>query len=489
MMPSGAENARSGHAIEPFHLVTAALLVLVALWMAEPVLWVFALVPRGYSEGWNAMVALRAMSDLPLYPQDQTLHTNNYPPLSFYLVGALGALVGDNIVAGRIVSLVGTVAIAGEIALTMRLLGAMWPVGTFAGLLFVGGAIGLDDRPIGGNEPHMLAHAVMLAGLVVLLARQDSRAHVVGAAVLMVVAGLIKHSLLGLPLAVTVWLLLNDRRAFGVWLAAASAASASALALLWLLYGASAFDNLLSERSYSLLRMMRATRSALQALQIPLAGSLFLMAVQPRDARIQLVGLYVAGSMLVTVVLVGGAGTGLNLFFDPMIALSLAAGLLLQRAGRWVAAETISPSRVRAALAAVLILGMALNLPGDPVRALLDPSRMGEAEAATRADVAFVAGLEGPVLCESLALCYWAGKKLEVDTFNARQGFLARRHDEQVLLDLLASGAFAAVQLTDNDPGRDDERISPAFMDSLHRHYRLARTSPNGAFFVPRSVR
>jgi hypothetical protein len=288
---------------------------------------------------------------------------------------------------------------------------------------------------------------------------------------------------------VTVWLLLNDRRAFGIWLAAASAASASALALLWLLYGASAFDNMLSARSYSLLWARKATKSALQALQIPLAGALFLVAVRPRDRAVQLVGLYVAGSMLVTVVLVGGAGTGLNLFFDPMIALSLAAGLLLQRAGCWVAAETVSPSTVRAALAAILIFGIGLNLPGDPIRALLDPSRMRAAEAATRADVAFVGGLEGRVLCETLALCYWAGKDLEVDTFNARQGFLARSHDEQVLLDLLASGAFAAVQLADDDPERDDERISPAFMDSLHRHYRLARTSPNGAFFVPRSVR
>jgi hypothetical protein len=224
-------------------------------------------------------------------------------------------------------------------------------------------------------------------------------------------------------------------------------------------------------------------------LQIPLAGSLFLVAMRPRDPAVQLAGLYVAGSMLVTVVLVGGAGTGLNLFFDPMIALSLAAGLLLQRAGCWFAAETISPSTARAALAAVLIFGIGLNLPGDPLRALLDPSRMRGAEAATRADVAFVADLEGPVLCETLALCYWAGKELEVDTFNARQGVLARDHDEQVLLDLLAAGAFAAVQLTDDDPERDDERISPAFMDSLRRHYRLARTSPNGAFFVPRNVR
>jgi hypothetical protein len=55
-----------------------------------------------------------------------------------------------------------------------------------------------------------------------------------------------------------------------------------------------------------------------------------------------------------------------------------------------------------------------------------------------------------------------------------------------VLLDLLASGAIEAVQLTEADPGRDDERISPAFMAELLRHYRPARVSGNGTYFVYR---
>jgi 6-pyruvoyl-tetrahydropterin synthase related domain len=174
---------------DPFHLATLALALVVAVWMVLPLAWLFAQAPRGYSEGWNALVALRALSDLPLYPQDQTLHTNNYPPLSFYLVGGLGALIGDHIVAGRLISLAALVAIALEIALAVRLLGGTWWVSAFAGLLFVAGAMGLDHRPVGGNEPHMLAHAVMLAGLVVLLKGSGSGRHVAAAAVLMVVGG------------------------------------------------------------------------------------------------------------------------------------------------------------------------------------------------------------------------------------------------------------------------------------------------------------
>jgi hypothetical protein len=330
----------------------------------------------------------------------------------------------------------------------------------------------------------MLAHAVMLAGLVVLLKDPGSGRHVAGAAALMVAGGLVKHNLLGLPLAVTFWLLLNDRRALRVWLLAAGAAVALALTALWLAYGPAVFDNILGARSYSLSRMRRMAREGLGNLQIPLAAALVLIAIRPREPAHQLAGLFVGCALLVACLLVGGAGTGVNLFFEPLIAACIAAGLLLQQAGRWVRADLVPPASVRAALAAALIFGVGIQLPGDPSRILACASPVHRAETETRADLAFLAGIEGRVMCEILALCYWAGKGLEVDPFNARQGFLARGHDEEVLLDLLASGAFAAVQLTSADPSRDDERISAAFMDRLLRHYRLARISDNGQFFV-----
>jgi hypothetical protein len=469
---------------EPFHVAAIALLLLVALWMVLPLHWLLAQVPLGYSEGWNALVAQRAVSDLPLYPQDQTLHTNTYPPLSFYLVGALGGLIGDHVVAGRLISLAALVAVCLEIALAVRLLGGTWWVAAFAALLLVAGALGLDPVQIGGNEPHMLAHAVMLAGLVVLLKQPSSGRHLAGAAVLMLVGGLIKHNLLGLPLAVTLWLLLNDGRALRVWLLAAAAAVAAALAALWLAYGPTVFDNILVARSYSLSRMLRTTREAVGYLQIPLAASFFLVVLRPREPGAQLAGLFVGCALLVAILLVGGAGTGVNLFYETLIASCIAAGLLLQYAGDWGRGDAGGPAWARAALAAVLVFGVAIHLPGNPLRVMLGASPLNRAEAQTRADVAFLAGIEGRVMCETLALCYWAGKGLEVDTFNARQGFLARGHDEQVLLDLLASGAFAAVQLTSAEPERDDERISAAFMKNLLRHYELARVGDNGLFFV-----
>ncbi|MEI6417409.1 MAG: hypothetical protein WCO92_06785, partial [Verrucomicrobiota bacterium] len=58
------------------------------------------------NEGWNAFFADAAMGKMPLYPSLDRLITNNYPPLSFYVVGGFGKLFGGPILAGRILSLI-----------------------------------------------------------------------------------------------------------------------------------------------------------------------------------------------------------------------------------------------------------------------------------------------------------------------------------------------------------------------------------------------
>ena len=60
-------------------------------------------VPLDPNEGWNAYHAAAAIAGAPLYPGTDRFMVNNYPPLSFYAVGWLGWIVGDAIVAGRLV--------------------------------------------------------------------------------------------------------------------------------------------------------------------------------------------------------------------------------------------------------------------------------------------------------------------------------------------------------------------------------------------------
>ncbi len=81
-------------------------------------------VPLDPNEGWNAYHAAAAMSGQALYPGPQAYLVNNYPPLSYYVVGIAGLIVGDNIVAGRIVSLLALGAVAWAMAAAGRRMGA-----------------------------------------------------------------------------------------------------------------------------------------------------------------------------------------------------------------------------------------------------------------------------------------------------------------------------------------------------------------------------
>ena len=102
-------------------LIQWALFVIAAWSFAWPVYRAFLNVEIQNNEGWNAYFADAAIGKVPLYPSPGQFITNNYPPLSFYIVGLVGRLVGDPVLAGRLLSLVAVIAIATAIVLTGRL--------------------------------------------------------------------------------------------------------------------------------------------------------------------------------------------------------------------------------------------------------------------------------------------------------------------------------------------------------------------------------
>lgn len=465
-----------------FALIVAALVVAVAASLGTPI-------PKLYNEGWNAFFAARAMAGEPLYPDPPALFINNYPPLSFYLVGSLGAALGDHVVAGRVVSLLSFGAVALAVAAIVHHWTASRRAAAVAALACAGSLLALQqDTFVGANEPQLLGHAFAMAGLFLLLRGRGAWGPVVAAACLMAAAGWIKHNLFVLPLAVTLWLLLTDRAAFARWLASAALLGAASLAALALIADGAVLDGLLTPRDYSLDRLLVESREALVRVQIPLALGLLLAIFDHRCAETRLVALYGGLALVIGVLLMGGYGVTKNALFDLMIALGLAAGLAFHRARGGGGATLRRPALVGATLVALLALNTALAAPLYWLRALVPgyAEQIHAVERASRLDIAYLAAAREPVICEALALCYWAGKRPELDPFNARQSFLAGTLDEALLLARLARREFAVVQLTKlPSPERDDERFSRAFMAALHRHYVQARSSPNGDFFVP----
>src|SRR5262249_51868192 len=102
--------------------------------------------------------------------------------------------------------------------------------------------------------------------------------------------------------------------------------------------------------------------------------------------------------------------------------------------------------------------------------------------ASAEADIAFLRAQAGPALCQSLALCYWAGKSATVDRFNLTDAFARGRRDPGELARKVEQREFAAIQL-----GSFAHAAPPSWasiMQALGRQYRAAHDSPLGVIFL-----
>ena len=96
---------------------------LAALFVVWPVWRAFFPLEIWGNEGWNAYHADQAMRGTGLYPPPDGLTANNYPPLSYYLIGWLGRAFGDPLYVGRALSLLATLGIGAVAAAVVRQFG------------------------------------------------------------------------------------------------------------------------------------------------------------------------------------------------------------------------------------------------------------------------------------------------------------------------------------------------------------------------------
>jgi hypothetical protein len=451
---------------------TAILLALLALFAAIALFHSGAgalfRAPQNFLEGWNAYFAEAAFHGALYRPYEAPV-TNNYPPLSYYLIGALAQLGGDPIYIGRVLSAVAAIVVAVNIGVILRTLGVDRIVAAAVGIAFLGFIAAPFDEFIATNEPQWLAHAVMTSGLTMFLRGYPGRGAVAGAAIVMLSAGLIKHNLLPVPLAVTVWLLLGDRPRFWLWAAACAAATAVAFALFWGLYGPLAFESILRvQREYRPLPALNAAYEFILP-TLPLLVLLFASGALA-DRRVRLLGLYAAFALVWGLFTMGADGVIHNALLDFYIAVALLTGASMRRLG-----ETV---RVYALVVLVLPLAvLASNLP-KPHRVW---QSLQQLEAEFGDDEAAVRAADGPVLCLSSTLCYWAGKTFEYDPFNARTKIELDPEYRKIFVKKIQDKYFALLQLYElND-------FPPELVDAVNENYVLFQPTGTGwQYYRPR---
>ena len=433
-------------------------------------------VPLDPDEGWNAYHALAAMTGHGLYPPSGSLMVNNYPPLSFFIIGVLGQWFGDMIVAGRIVSLAAFCVVCGGIAGVARRMDCSWWAALFATFLFADVLLLYSDY-VAMDDPQLLGHAVDIVGVFLLLREPRKVSAIITGALLLSLAGFIKHNLIVTPLVMAIWLLQQERRAATVFIISGIAFAVAGLGVFHLIYGVSLLAQLASARIYSIANLGAALQAWLPWGFAPLLIAVWLWRRHGRDKYVRFCTIYALTGFAIGCIFSGGDGVDANALFDADIGLVLCCAQALQR---------FAAPPIRTIIAALCVLSLANGLWLAASAAALQPRYwqhpLADETALARSDIALLRAHPGPAFCEMPSLCYWAGKPGLVDVFNVGEQIATRARSDAPLVQAIGHGDFAIIEFDTLRPFA----LSSGIAGVLQKRYRIARSDDDGVFFVPR---
>jgi hypothetical protein len=455
----------------PDVFVAASIFVVLALALvsiALPVVTIGFDVEKSYNEGWNVYHAAQVAAGEPLYTGDPA-RLVNYPFLSFYLVAWLKPIFGNVLLIGRGLNLTAFAMTAVLSALIIRVLSGGAIEMLFGAACVIGFQAIQAIAWIGTDEPQMLAEALMLGGLLCYLSGNPTARRLAVCAVLFAAGGFIKQNLVAIPLAVTLDLLFKDRRQFAIWCLCGATAVAAFVGLSEALTGNTFWADIFAPRAFRWSGVAYHARKLAIAFKWPLlASAIYLIRPQPASQRV-LMRSYGAIALISGLIFSGGYGVAGNIYLDFTVFMGLTAGLAL--GGLRVALRDIRPG-LRTAILLPLVFALPIvtrspyyGLTPLDLPATIEDYRQREA-ASTEAKL-ILQRQTGPVLCESLLLCFEAGQPLLLDPFSANGQILVGGLSEASVIADIAQHRFSLIELPTPihpDPG-DPHRFAPYLLN------------------------
>ena len=444
---------------------------------------------RNYNEGWNALNASNALGHQALYPALDALTSNNYPPLSFYLVGGIGTLIGDNIIAGRIISLISLLFVSIAIGTVVYWDSKSRISALFSSLIFLAYMGGHYQEYMAVNDPQLLSHGFQwVALLLILKAGYQSGIIFLLSLLCLCVSLLIKHNLLALPIAMMFWLFIYNRKGFYVYLMGGVVLAGIFLGLLHKIYGDNFFTSLLrAPRIYSLQAMVNNTQELLTPMLVMVAAGIILIFLSYSDRYVQLIVTYTSLAAVFGTFFSGGNGVAYNVFFDVVIGLSVICGLTVARFGRSFDLDGVSRDEEtkRALTQNIVMLTLSLSVlitvPISSARFGKVLHRLDDWNRASSENIEFIRKQQGPIMCETLAFCYWAGKPFEVDVFNVGQKLLTGVIVETKFTKLFKEHYFSAIHIEEETP-----RLPKSVLEEIFSNYEIHHKTGSDIFLVPK---
>jgi len=406
------------------------------------------------NEAWNAFHVDRLRAGLALYPSASDLIANNYPPLSFLLVGGLSQLGADPIMIGRALSLLATLIATAGIASIARTMGCRWPAATVGAFWYLATMTRFFDSYVGVNDPNLVGIAMMVVGLAWALQVQTSgKGWIELPFALMAVAGFYKNTLFAIPLASWLWLLRCDRSLALRAGVSGAAVAAAGLLLCIHVFGGNFTEQVTAPRLIEFDRLIRKG-GQLQWIAPALVLWAFWTCFSGRGRRVEFTFILVVMGLLGHIWQQVGDGLDINSQFELVVALAVALAIAFE----FPATTRLLPLTkvgARILLVAVLIGRLVLVTRLEPYFLIFsaDFRQLGTAVAATMdAEIARVAAMPGNVSCSNMTVCRAARKAFVFDGFAVRQRLQLGLMSEESLCHAVAANGLSFTKV---DPNAD----------------------------------
>jgi len=458
--------------------------------------WPLTLVPvprvGNYNEGWNAYHALDVANGEFLYANDFT--PLNYPPLSFVLVAALGLIVPDYLLIGRVAAVLSLLVIAAALgSVVFRMTGSR-AGGLVTGLTTIMLIAAVAPTYVGADDPQLMAHAFLMCALAIYVSfRDEPRAgHVFVVAGLVCLGLLIKHNPIAVPLAIT-WDIVRHRRSLlRTWLTALLVTGGSAALVLQIWFGNAVWEALLSPRQITSRQWADVTFDTLRYSWIWVVALSGFMVRVTGDRQLGILTRLLIVAAATGALMAGGIGTYRNVYFDVFFALAMLVGAHLT-------GSSSKQSRSAVLLAVVIIVTGAgwvrVRWPSQERVNAAYKVAVGTQESAS-----VLKTIPGPAFCQQPLVCYLAEKKFEYDAFLVTQRIAAGSIAERDVVALFENRRFAAVHVDEVIPEifeRAEKTAVPLLVGehftrnilvAIRRNYALKHTSAAGAVYVAQAA-
>ena len=444
-----------------------------------------------YSEGWNTYWADAARTGHALYESGPNRTITNYPPISFHLVAFLSQLTGGDVTrAGRLLGVFCLFWSAANVGVATQRVTSSTSAGWLAALSLLLWMSLITSGRIGTNDPHFLALALSTLGLAALLRSEDREGWVCAAAAAFATALFVKNAMLGFPVAAVIWLIFGRHwRALAIFLATGAAVSAAWYSLVVTVDGPFFLAHLLSPRLFDRTNGIAESFGFLGVVYAPVLISIAGVSSR-QNARLYFPGLCLVCALAVDIALAFGNGVVNNIFFETIAALAIVSVASIDIARR-VFARSPHGSIV-VVITTFIALGSVLTwAPTELYAAVGRRERLARRVNDYAAGVEIIRNTQGPALCESLLMCFQAGKPFVFDPYYVKDQIAVGRLSEAQITDDFSNRRFGVVEIGEDDPSfqlveGERLRFTAATMRVLLANYQVAFRATNFAVLVPR---